>query len=253
MSSQAKVAANRINGRHSRGPRTATGKWYASRNALRHGLTTISRRNPAHSPEIERIARAYCEGDSDPSLFEQAMIIAENDVILMRVDAEWLAAIARMRDPDTIPFSDRKASLARARARSEQGKFLYAKLMRARLHAFETGNVAGKAILSTAKGKPKVRHKEKSDAGAPSEEAKIGNPAVRPTNAAEKPQVPPQYDDFEAAYRAAPDLVRLERYRRRATSRRNRAIRELIFIKSLREFHLQTQSMHDHGQDAGAR
>jgi hypothetical protein len=228
MSSHAQVAANRVNGRKSRGPRTAAGKWRAGRNALRHGLNLISRHNPAHFPEIERVAKAYCEGDNDPSLFEQAMIIAENDVIIMRVDAEWLAAIARMRDPDAIPFSNRKASLARARARLEQAKFLYAKLMRARLKACSAGNCAAE---------------KKSTA---SERATSANTAASPsTNAAEKPQAPAQYDDFEAVCRAAPDLARLAPYRRRAVSRRNRAIRDFIFVRSLREFQLQVHSMHD--------
>jgi hypothetical protein len=227
MSSHAQVAANRVNGSKSRGPRTAAGKWRASRNALRHGLNLISRHNPAHFPEIERIARAYCEGDNDPSLFEQAMIIAENDVIIMRVDAECLAAIARMRDPGAIPFSNRKASLARARARFELAKFLYAKLMRARLNA----------CSGAAEKKSAASERATSAVTA----------AGLTTNAAKKAQAPVQYDDFEAVYRAAPDLARLAPYRRRAISRRNRAIRDFIFVRSLREFQLQAHRMHDDG------
>jgi hypothetical protein len=230
MSSHAQVAANRTNGRKSRGPRTAAGKWRASRNALRHGLNLVSRHNPAYFPEIERIARAYCEGDNDPSLLDQAMIIAGNDVIIMRVDAECLAAIARMRDPDAIPFSNRKASLARARARLEQAKFLYAKLMKARLNACSGGNRAAE---------------EKSAANEPATSANTA--ASLTTKAVEKPQAPAQYDDFEAVCRAAPDLARLAPYRRRAVSRRNRAIRDFIFVRSLRESQLQAHTMYDDG------
>ena len=230
MSSHAQVAANRVNGRKSGGPRTAAGKRRASCNALRHGLNLVSRHNPAHFPEIERIAKAYCEGDNDPSLFEQAMIIAENDVIIMRVDAECLAAIARMRDPDAIPFSNRKASLARARARFEQAKFLYAKLMRARLNACSTSNCAAE---------------KKSAVSKPATSANTA--ASLTTKAAKKPQAPTQYDDFEAMCRAAPDLARLAPYRRRAVSRRNRAIRDFIFVRSLREFQLEAHTMHDDG------
>jgi hypothetical protein len=230
MSSPAQIAANRSNGRKSRGPRTAAGKWRASRNALRHGLNLINRHNPAYFPEIERIARAYCEGDNDPSLFEQAMSIAENDVIIMRVDAEYLAAIARMREPDAIPFSNRKATFARARARFEQAKQRHAELMRARLSASSVGNCAAE---------------KKSAASEPATSANTA--AGLTTNAAEEAQAPAQYDDFEAMCRAAPDLARLARYRRRAVSRRNRAIREFIFVRSLREFQLQAHSMHDDG------
>jgi hypothetical protein len=77
MTSQAKIAANRVNGRKSRGPRSAAGKTCASRNALRHGLTAITRHNPTYFPDIERMAKAFCDGDTDPLLLEQALIIAE--------------------------------------------------------------------------------------------------------------------------------------------------------------------------------
>ena len=103
MSSQAQLAANRANARKGRGPRTAAGKTRASRNALGHGLAAISRHNLAYFHEIGRIAMAYCEGDTDPLLFEQALIIGESDVILSCLVGERLAAIERMRDPEAIP------------------------------------------------------------------------------------------------------------------------------------------------------
>ena len=209
MSSQAQVAANRQNGRRSRGPRTAAGKLSASRNARRHGLAAINRHNPACFPEIERIARAYCEGDTDPLLFEAALMIAENDVILMAVHTERLAAIARMRDPEAIPFSQPKASLARARARFAQAQRLYAEL---------------------AAAKARAAH---------------DTPAKHSHGLAQEPHVPVHCDEFDAMLRAEPDLRRLERYARRAASRRKRAIREFIFIRSLREFQRQGEGRNE--------
>jgi hypothetical protein len=135
MSSQARIAASRRNGRKSRGPRTAAGISRASRNALRHGLAAISRYNSAYFPEIERLARAYCEDDTDPLLFEYALIIAECDTVLMYVGAERSAAIERMRDPDAVPFSCPKASLDRARTRFAQAKAAYAELVQAKANA----------------------------------------------------------------------------------------------------------------------
>ena len=85
MSSQAQIAANRGNGRKSRGPRTAAGKTRASRNALRYGFGAISRRDPAYFPEIERIARSYCEGDTDPLLFIETLPLAETRDYIKRV------------------------------------------------------------------------------------------------------------------------------------------------------------------------
>jgi hypothetical protein len=211
MSSQAQVAANRANGRKGRGPRSAAGRTRASRNALRHGLAAISRHNPAYFPEIGRMASAYCEGDTDPLLFEQALIIAESDIILICLGAERLAAIERMRDPDAIPFSDSKASLARARARFAQAKRAYAQLVKAKQAKAGSTSDTGKASISAQKNKG--------------------------------PHPPAQRDECDAMCRAAPDLTRLERYERRAASRRNRAIREFIFIKSLREFRLRSEAL----------
>ena len=50
-----------------------------------NGLAAVSRHNPAYFPDIERIARAYCEGDTDPLLFEAALNIAENDELFRAV------------------------------------------------------------------------------------------------------------------------------------------------------------------------
>jgi hypothetical protein len=239
MSSQAQVLANRQNGRRSRGPRTAAGKARTHQNALRHGLSVLNRHNPAYFPEIERIAWAYCEGDADPLLFEQALIIAENDMILMCVNTECLAAIERMRDPHAIPFSDTKASFARARARFAQAQLAYAELVEAKAKTSEAGNIAitnGEAVDSVP-GKNSTR----------SEDPTGNTAASNSTGAAQEPHSPAQCDEFEAMRRAAPDLARLERYRRRAASRRKRAIREFIFIRSLREFRLQAEGMHDDG------
>jgi hypothetical protein len=59
----------------------------ASRNAFRHGLAAITRCNPALFPEIERMAEALCGDDKNPFLFEQALTIAENQLVLRCVRA----------------------------------------------------------------------------------------------------------------------------------------------------------------------
>ena len=232
MSSQAQIVANRQNGRRSRGPRTVAGKARTRQNALRHGLSVLNRHNPTYFPEIERIASAYCEDDApDPLLFEQALIIAENDMILMCVNAECLAAIERMRDPHAIPFSDPKASFARARARFIQAQLAYVQLVEAKAKTSETGNI----VITNGEGVDSVPRKN----SIRSEVATTGHTAASHSiSAAQESHPPAQCDDFDAMCRAAPDLARLERYRRRAASRRNQAIREFIFIRSLREFRL---------------
>jgi len=226
MSSQAQVAANQSNGRKSRGPRTAAGKSRASRNALQHGLAAISQYNPDYFPEIDGIAKAYCEGDNDPLLFEQALIMAECDLILMYVAAERLAAIARMRDPEAIPFSDMKASLARARARFAQAKLAYTKLLKKKA---ATACKSAKNLGRKSEGTGVLK---KASAPTPN----TSNLDAAPNSPSKAATQPRKYDEVDAMLRAAPDLKRLERYERRAISRRNRAIREFSFIRSLHAF-----------------
>jgi hypothetical protein len=204
--SQRRSAASRSNGRKSRGPRTAAGKSSASRNALRHGLATITRHNPKLFPDIERMAKAICNGDTNPLLFEQALVIAENELVLRAVGAERIAAIERMRDSTAQPLTRKNNSLARAKAR-----FLAAQLQYAELVAAKAKTVA-----------IPVGQAQESQRGP---HGKAAQPLVR-----DKPIK--WRDEYEAMRQAMPDLDRLVRYERRAWSRRKRALRDFVEIKS---------------------
>jgi hypothetical protein len=87
--------ANRNNSTKSTGPRTAAGKQRARANALRHGLASVVQRDPATSAEIERLARWICGNDASPSRYEHARAIAEEQIMLRRVDAAYVAIIER--------------------------------------------------------------------------------------------------------------------------------------------------------------
>lgn len=116
MTSAKAIAANRINGRKSRGPRTQTGRRRASCNALRHGLSAASHRNPAL---LEQMARVICDGDPNPSLFAQAMVIAENEMLLRCINDERTALIERLRGPITIERAKSGVGVAVAKVSDE--------------------------------------------------------------------------------------------------------------------------------------
>jgi hypothetical protein len=92
MTSERKLAANQNNATRSTGPRTAQGKSRSKHNALRHGLTTNTRHNPAVLPQIERMTKAICKQGADRLEYEQALEIAENEFMVLAVRAARVAA-----------------------------------------------------------------------------------------------------------------------------------------------------------------
>lgn len=209
MISRARAEASRSNGRKSRGPRTAAGKSCASHNALRHGLAALTYK-PAAFAEVERIAKAICNGDTNPLLFEQALVIAENEMVRRCVRVEAIALIERLRDITVNPLS-RDNSLTRAKARFGQAKLRYRQLVQAKAKK-----------IATTTGNEKNSLQEHQSEAAQSQPTRMQKPIQ-------------SRDEFDALRLAMPDLDRLARYERRAWSRQKRALREFIEIKSRRE------------------
>src|SRR5215469_16284655 len=87
MASDRKIAANRCNSRRSCGPRTVAGKLTVSRNALRHGLAAATLRDSGIAAEVDRLATAIGSENADAAQREQALIIAESELTLLRVRA----------------------------------------------------------------------------------------------------------------------------------------------------------------------
>src|SRR5262245_53566308 len=87
MPSDRKIAANQQNSQRSTGPRTALAKKRIRRNALRHGLAATIVNAPGIPAETNRLAQAICGSDTGPAQREQAQIIAECELLLLRVRA----------------------------------------------------------------------------------------------------------------------------------------------------------------------
>jgi hypothetical protein len=141
MTSTKKIAASRSNATKSTGPKTAQGKKRARTNALRHGLAAIAPRDPATSAEIERLARWFCGEGATPEQYEHARAIAEEHIILQRVETAYVASeldALRVALPQLVKL-DRYMERALARHRRAMRAFVAASV----LHRSGAGNPAG--------------------------------------------------------------------------------------------------------------
>jgi hypothetical protein len=185
MATQKQIEANRRNARKSTGPRSASGKKRASRNALKHGLTTpIS--GAAVTREIDALARQIAGDPEDRLRMAAARDAAEAQLELARVQRVGVA------------FIERTAAVGRL----EQRKLF-------RTIRDETAFMA-LACLGVRLGKTQPKCAVDPWPPMPTEEPARTTEAIR---------------------RALPDLLRLNRYERRAASRRDRAIRTLTQSK----------------------
>jgi hypothetical protein len=121
MSSPKQIAANRENGRKSRGPRTPAGKARSNGNARRHGLNNINRHNAAFAPRIAAIARAICPDAGNALVYEQALIIGEATCVVSAVRTmrtERMAQAGRLRAREDANSVSAVSALS-AQARSD--------------------------------------------------------------------------------------------------------------------------------------
>jgi hypothetical protein len=232
MTSERKIAANRRNGRKSRGPRSAAGKLTASRNALRHGLASITYRQPTPAAEIERLARAICANDNNPTLLAPAVHIAENEFVLRTIRQQKIVVIERLREATAIALSKGDNSFTLAKARflemwllHREVTTLVPKLLekyRDQLLPPLQSSVTGPDWIGGGGGIVPIRLK------AVLEESDSVEDDERTLERAETWVAQQERDEYEAIEEAISDLVRLVRYERRAWSRQKRAICEFM-------------------------
>jgi hypothetical protein len=206
MTSAKKIAANRSNAKKNRGPRTEASKRRTSRNAFRHGLAAIKYVDYALPRDVELLAKAMCGSDIRPLLFEQAVAIAETELVLRRVREQRVILIERLRDVTALP-------LAKGDRGIEQGK--------ARLREL---NIASEEL-------EQAEAKFSAIPAAKQTELMLDYVYQESVSGSKTPPIE-ERDEFEAMQEAIPDLKRLARYERRAWSRRKRALRNFANIKS---------------------
>jgi hypothetical protein len=230
MSSERRTTVYRNNGRRSSGPRTKAGKVRASRNALQHGLAAISQGQSIPSGKIARLADAICGDDSDPALLAQAQVIAQNEMVLRAIREQQIAVVERLREPTAIALTKRDNSLKLAKARSKQTRRAVKEIER---------------HLPSVLEKYRDRLQPEDFDPSPYDLVPLGLKVLleepdsleeeqRALDLAWKQIEQQQRDEHEAMQEAIPDLIRLERYERRAWSRQQRAIREFLNIKFMR-------------------
>jgi len=209
MTSERKIAANRRNAAKSTGPRTRQGKATVSRNALRHGLASATVDHGEEPEKVARIAGLIAGKTSDEARFEQAIIIAESWLSISRIRAFRVKAIERFRERMKSPFFS--------------GSPLPQEIDGlARLHGLGNSrairDIIGRWAKATEAGVEELKASVKELSGG--DVARLAAFGDSFEKGSSRPRT-----DAECFLLALSELCALERYERRALSRRRRAIR----------------------------
>jgi hypothetical protein len=136
MVSDKQLAANRRNAKRSTGPKTLAGKSTASRNALRHGLSTPSKLNGPLPLRYEKLATALAAGRAPKA--DMARLAAELRFHLNQIENSRLfqlrMAMAAMDTSFPCPGIEELEGRALLALASEMAKLeRYARRLRSRL------------------------------------------------------------------------------------------------------------------------
>jgi hypothetical protein len=223
MSSERKIESNRINAKKSTGPKTTRGKSRASGNAWQHGWAVIKRSDPSLLADVERMATGICPQDASPALYEQAIIIAECQIFLIKLRAAC-AALGEEKRIIGLPREPAEQGILGSLWPSSDQPRPDATLVAQAAHAMRDLQ----AKLAQAEGRGLAGNEQLSAAAIGSGN---GDEATRPY----QPSLA-RHDGMDALLRALPERDTLERYERRALSRRNQAIRRFEAISVVSAF-----------------
>jgi hypothetical protein len=235
MTSETKIASNRTNAKNSTGPKTARGKSRASGNAWRHGWAVGKGMDSIVSAEVERMAKAICDDHATPALYEQAVIIAESDILLRKLRAAGVLAIQR--------HSIARPKLDLANQPSDlaiEGWILAIEALEPGRSQAETeclGHTARDILAAVARTNANAGTNDSAQSdNEPLSPMPMINLDIVAQRASEDQRTAQTRNEVDAFQRALPELVSLDRYERRALSRRNRAIRMFQAIRIVAPF-----------------
>lgn len=204
MRETARTRANRCNARRSTGPKTEAGKRVVARNALRHGLAVPVERDAVLAPEIDRLARLIAgEGPANLRL-ELARQVAECQFDLMRIRS---ARKALLNDP-------------RERVQDDSDR-IYIQAIKAVEREYRIDNARYFKRLDAAANDQAARAQLDQDI------KDAWEAFLRLLAPYEMQRQLAAASTLEEGFGVlAPKLARLDRYERRALSRRKRAMRD---------------------------
>jgi hypothetical protein len=204
MASERQIAANRRNARKSTGPRSGAGKKRASRSSYRHGLSARIAPGAGRAKRIEQLARQIAGDAADVLSLERARSAAQAEFDLADARQAKVALIELLQTDGDCDGPARPLTPLQADGRREvsQAASIFDKT------DFFTDGWPYREAGSLAK---------LDKAGFFSEPGKAGTskPSARP----KRPQT--------AARQRLSELLKLDRYERRATGRRQRSLRAL--------------------------
>jgi hypothetical protein len=219
------------------GPKTVTGKRASSRNARRHGLAATTHRHHVCSSETQRLARILCDNDDAPQLVAVAKTIVENEMEMHAIREEELAVVKRLREPTAVALS-----------KGDNGFELGIACSMAAWLGHREIEARAPHLLEKYKDQLPKRPDDwpddlpwewqgtlvPDDLKTVLEDGEAEEETARAMAMAERHLKKQERDDFAAFEGALLDLVRLDRYYRRAWSRQKRAIRNFANLKYLR-------------------
>jgi len=183
--------ASQENGKKSKGPKTMEGRQRSSQNAYRHGLSIAVSQNPAMPQNTHRVALAITGGDTNPTILDLGRQVAEAQLDLLRIRQTRTRVLTEERF--------QKVDLKKSQM-PKQPKRVYRSA-----NYGKPGTINGKKILT------------------PEEEDELFNRLLKSLDAAMLPPPPSMKEMFNTIEK----IDALERYERRALSRRKKALRAL--------------------------